>query len=277
MEVEVKLRLADSHSHQKLTALLSPYRFQTLLQENLFLDTPSADLAANLAALRLRFYNHDSRCVLSFKSKPTITNGVSTAEELEHELEPSLGRACAAQPWRLGLVPSNPVSDRVSHLLGSSSADVGVFGKLVCLGGFRNVRNVYEWKGLRLEVDETLFDFGVNYEIECECDEPVVAMRLIEELLVNNEISDIYKLFTGPIGLCLEVRYAEAFNLASQSLPFPKKHGHNEIPMSSKPDDEQRNSLPLFSLICKIGSSLFYLSYNAFTEIAFKRLAKKEE
>jgi hypothetical protein len=39
---------------------------------------------------------------------------------------------------------------------------------LVCLGGFRNVRVVYEWQGLKLEVDETGYDFGTCYEVECE-------------------------------------------------------------------------------------------------------------
>ena len=39
---------------------------------------------------------------------------------------------------------------------------------LVCLGGFKNVRDVYQWNGLSLEVDETKYDWGTVYEIECE-------------------------------------------------------------------------------------------------------------
>lgn len=58
----------------------------------------------------------------------------------------------------------------------------------VCLGGFKNVRGVYEWKGLKLEVDETLFDFGTLYEIECESSEPDKAKEMIEELLNHNGI-----------------------------------------------------------------------------------------
>ena len=39
---------------------------------------------------------------------------------------------------------------------------------LVCLGGFRNLRQEYAWEGLTLELDETFFKQGTLYEIECE-------------------------------------------------------------------------------------------------------------
>ncbi|GMH03617.1 hypothetical protein Nepgr_005456 [Nepenthes gracilis] len=189
MEVEVKLKLPDSLSHQKLISILSPFHVQTLLQENIFFDTPTFLLAANRSALRLRLYDHDRRCVLSFKSSPAISDGISRAEEIEQEIEPTVGRACVAEPWRLSRIePSNGVSERAREIIGGED----LFGKLVCLGGFRNVRNVYEWRGLKLEVDETLFDFGTSYEIECESENPNEAKRLIEELLESNGIGFCY-------------------------------------------------------------------------------------
>ena len=36
------------------------------------------------------------------------------------------------------------------------------------MGGFENIRDVYEWEGFTLEIDETIYDFGTNFEIECE-------------------------------------------------------------------------------------------------------------
>ena len=40
---------------------------------------------------------------------------------------------------------------------------------LVPLGGFRNVRHVYRWRGqYTLELDETRYDFGTAYELEAE-------------------------------------------------------------------------------------------------------------
>lgn len=40
--------------------------------------------------------------------------------------------------------------------------------KLLCMGGFRNQRDVFEWDGETLELDETSFEHGTLYEIECE-------------------------------------------------------------------------------------------------------------
>lgn len=69
--------------------------------------------------------------------------------------------------------------------------DLGEKG-LVCLGGFRNVRGIYEWNGLKLELDETLYSFGTNYEVECESFEPEKAKNLIEGLLKSNGIEYQY-------------------------------------------------------------------------------------
>lgn len=60
---------------------------------------------------------------------------------------------------------------------------------LLCLGGFRNVRSVFDWEGLKLEIDETHYDFGTSYEIECESSDPDRARKLIEEFLGENGIS----------------------------------------------------------------------------------------
>jgi hypothetical protein len=40
--------------------------------------------------------------------------------------------------------------------------------ELSCIGGFFNRRVVYSWEGETLEVDETCYDHGTLYEIECE-------------------------------------------------------------------------------------------------------------
>ena len=55
------------------------------------------------------------------------------------------------------------IIQRVSREFG-----VGENEDLVCLSGFRNVRQVFDWKGLKLELGETIYDFGTSYEIECD-------------------------------------------------------------------------------------------------------------
>ncbi|XP_047943555.1 triphosphate tunnel metalloenzyme 3-like [Salvia hispanica] len=186
MEIEVKLRLPSSAAHERLSAVLSAYHRRTHLQENLFFDGPNAELASSFAALRIRFYDLDSRCVLSLKSKPQISGGISRIEEQEEPLDPTVGRHCAADPSRLLLIEPSDVIRRVRE-------EFGLGGKgLVCLGGFRNVRGVYEWNGLKLELDETLYTFGTSYEVECESSDPDEAKNLIEGLLQSNGIEYQY-------------------------------------------------------------------------------------
>ncbi|XP_061350822.1 triphosphate tunnel metalloenzyme 3 isoform X4 [Gastrolobium bilobum] len=62
------------------------------------------------------------------------------------------------------------------------------------VGRFENVRSVYEWKGLKLEVDETKFDFGTLYEIECESTDPEGAKQILEEFLKENGIDYSYSM-----------------------------------------------------------------------------------
>ncbi|PON90051.1 CYTH-like domain containing protein [Trema orientale] len=189
MEVEVKLRLPDSSTHQRLSDLLSPFHTDTFFQENVFFDGANAELSSNLAVLRLRFYDDSSRCVLSLKAKPVISDGVSRVEEQEEPFDPALGRACVAEPWRLLAVDSSEILKRVREEFGV----VGGGGDgLVCLGGFRNVRAVYDWEGLKLELDETRYDFGTNYELECESSNPERDKQLLEHFLGKNGIPFSY-------------------------------------------------------------------------------------
>ncbi|KAF7820463.1 triphosphate tunel metalloenzyme 3-like [Senna tora] len=190
MEVEVKLRLPDSHSHQKLSNLLAPFHAETLIQENVFFDGANAQLTSNLAALRIRFYNLDS-CVLSLKSRPVISDGISRIEEREEPFDAALGRACIAEPWRLSRVESSEILRRVKDEFKVGEGEGGG-GGFVCLGGFRNVRGVYEWNGLKLEVDESNYDFGTSYEIECESVEPERVKKVLENFLNDNGIPYSY-------------------------------------------------------------------------------------
>uniref|UniRef100_A0A7N2R4R8 CYTH domain-containing protein n=1 Tax=Quercus lobata TaxID=97700 RepID=A0A7N2R4R8_QUELO len=163
MEVEVKVRLPDSTSHQKLSTLLSPFHTKTLLQENVFFDGSDSQLSSNLAVLRLRFITTTAtatapnHCVLSLKAQPVISQGISRAQELEEPMDPTLGRACIAEPWRL-----------------------------------LNVRSVYDWQRLKIELDETNFDFGTCYEVECETGDPERDKKVIERFLEDNGIGFEY-------------------------------------------------------------------------------------
>ncbi|WOK98286.1 triphosphate tunel metalloenzyme 3-like [Canna indica] len=190
MEVEVKLRLPDAAAHQRLSDALAPHHLRTHLQENLFFDGAAGELSSRFAVLRIRFYDGDSRCVISLKAKARLVGGISRVEEDEEDIDPALGRACAAEPWRLAdAAGSSRIMRRVIEEFGSE----GKMGSFVCLGGFRNVRAVYGWKhGLTLELDETQYDFGTSYELECETTDPEKAKELLESYLKENGIPYSY-------------------------------------------------------------------------------------
>lgn len=117
--------------------------------------------------------------MVSLKAKAVLENGISRVEEDEEELDEPLGRACVAEVGKLGCVESR-VLKRVRK-------EFGVL-EFVGLGGFENVRDVYEWKGLKLEVDETKYGFGTCYEIECESADPEGVKKVLEEFLKENGI-----------------------------------------------------------------------------------------
>jgi uncharacterized protein YjbK len=185
MEVEVKLKLPDLESHQKLHSLLSPFHLKTHRQYNTFFDGASAELSSKRAVLRLRFYDDDVKCVVSLKAKAVIVDGVSRVEEDEEEIDPLTGRECVENPLKLCCLDSRVVK-RARDEFG-----IGDLG-FTFLGGFKNVRGVYEWGGLNLELDETMYEFGTCYEIECESIEPDKAKKMIEEFLKENGVSYSY-------------------------------------------------------------------------------------
>lgn len=183
MEIEVKLRLPHVDAYRQVTNFLAPFHVGTHRQENHFFDGGAGELSARRAVLRLRFSDNDSRCVVTLKAKAVLVDGVSRVEEDEEELDPSIGRDCATEPAKLSTVES--------RVVGRAREEFGTL-EFVSLGGFGNVRQVYEWKGLKLEVDETDFGFGILYEIECESANPEVAKKSIEEFLKDNMINYSY-------------------------------------------------------------------------------------
>lgn len=107
-------------------------------------------------------------------------------EEDEEELDPVMAKDCVQNTLKLFDLDSRVVK-RVKEEFGVEN-EMG----LVCLGGFENVREVYDWKGLKLEVDETKYEFGISYEVECESEDPEGVKRLLEEYLNENGIEYEY-------------------------------------------------------------------------------------
>lgn len=63
------------------------------------------------------------------------------------------------------------------------------------LGGFKNIRKVCNWEGFTLEIDETIYDWGTVYEVECETDKPVYLRDSLADWLEKQSIE--YKFNTS--------------------------------------------------------------------------------
>jgi uncharacterized protein YjbK len=60
--------------------------------------------------------------------------------------------------------------------------------KLVALGGFKNVRKVIPWQGEKLEIDETHYEWGTTYEVECETSDPESVRTKLTAFLTEQGI-----------------------------------------------------------------------------------------
>lgn len=179
----MKIRLDDALAHQKVAALLASNHQVTHLQENVFFDGAQQELSSKRAVLRLRFYNGDQRCVVTLKGKAVIIDGISRGSEVEEDIDVALARACVADPSQF--IGSD--CKLIQQIIREYKCEI-----FLCLGGFRNVRNVYDWEGVKLELDETHYAFGTTYEIECETNDPERFRQLLGELLDKNGITYRY-------------------------------------------------------------------------------------
>lgn len=94
-------------------------------------------------------------------------------------MDHQVAKVCCEEPDKMMEVDS--------RVLGRVRREFGVEG-FVGLGGFRNVRNVFDWKGVKLEVDEVKYEFGDMYEVECESVEPEKVKGMIEEFFKENGV-----------------------------------------------------------------------------------------
>jgi uncharacterized protein YjbK len=125
--------------------------------------------------------------VLTLKGEQILRDGVGTASEVEESV------ADAAGARRFLDDPSALLSELDSPLLQRAARQYGL-ASLVCLGGFRNTRREFSWRGggggaaRTLELDATHYDWGEVYELECETDAPEETRAELEALLTRGGV-----------------------------------------------------------------------------------------
>lgn len=175
----MKLNLISSESHSRVAQLFSEHHLAKYEQENFFFDGRNKELSTQMAVLRVRIYNVDEKAELTLKGKVALKDGIGVAPEREEALDPELARSLVAEPGRL-LSLDTTLMKHIRRTFNPES--------FLCMGGFRNTRNVYNWNGHKLELDETLYDFGTMYELECETDKPKELKAELEGFLDKHGI-----------------------------------------------------------------------------------------
>jgi len=158
-------------------------------QENFFFDGPGKELSAQRAVLRVRFYDTDRRALITLKGKQLLVDGIGRGSEVECDApDPKAARAWVADPAGLLALDDPLIRDGVAARFKVPS--------LVCMGGFKNVRQEFPFAGHTLELDETRFEWGTVYEIEVESARPEEVKAELEALLKARGIPFSYSTTT---------------------------------------------------------------------------------
>lgn len=188
MEVEIKLRLPDKEAHSKVAKALDATYRTTHAQENFFFDGSKQELSLQRVVLRVRFYDTDKKAVITLKGRQVLKDGVGRASEEEEDVDPILARSFISDPSMLLHLDSALMKRLREYYPGLE--------QLTSLGGFNNVRQEFEWNGHLIELDETKYEWGTLYELECETAEPEVVKQDLEAMLERERVAYAYSTTT---------------------------------------------------------------------------------
>ncbi|KAL3146052.1 hypothetical protein ABBQ38_015404 [Trebouxia sp. C0009 RCD-2024] len=180
MEVEIKLRLPNKEAHDKVAEALKDAYIETHDQENFFYEGSEKELNKARVSLRTRFYGGDKKCVITMKGRQSMVGGVGTATEVEEDVDPAEARKWLTNPDALLNLQGSDILEKLRRDLKPKH--------LVCLGGFKNMRQDYNYEGLKMELDETSYEWGTCYEIEIETEDPEPTKAKLEAFLESKGI-----------------------------------------------------------------------------------------
>ncbi|KAL0483605.1 triphosphate tunel metalloenzyme [Acrasis kona] len=185
-EVEIKLTLKGYGDYRKLLNHLgNPKSVEE--QSNEFYDGSNKEIhhhspnsTSKKGTFRIRFIENDKTCVVTHKGKGIMTSGVNSSEETEEHIGYEKGKDILKDASLLDSFEC----DVVKHV-----KDAYQVKHFISLGGFKNHRSVYPWEGHKLEVDNTKYAFGENFEIEVETNEPDTFKSKLESFLDGINVS----------------------------------------------------------------------------------------
>ncbi|PHT42465.1 Triphosphate tunel metalloenzyme 3 [Capsicum baccatum] len=147
-------------------------------------------------------------------------------------------------------------------------------------GGFSNVRNVFEWNGVVLEIDETMYGFGTCYEIECGSLEPEKVKEMIETLLKEmgliiaiqkcqslerEKVKEMIDVLEGEIVLIIVIRKFQSLLLfALESCLMDEEELDSKIGYECVDDPRKLMEVGDYSRVLKRAKEKFYIGERGF-------------
>lgn len=190
MEVEVKIRLTKE-SYLKALQLFDRLENSKLIridkQKNTFIDTDQ-ELDSRKVTFRLRKSESDfgTKCFITIKGLESkkFEDGIMKVSELESEIDIK----------DYTKIIDNPLDiqefDQYELI---KILQTETISRNYCVSGeFCTIRNIYDYNQMKIEIDETIYDFGNAYEIEIEHNNPILTKEKIETLLKHENIEFSY-------------------------------------------------------------------------------------
>ncbi|EGF79855.1 hypothetical protein BATDEDRAFT_89034 [Batrachochytrium dendrobatidis JAM81] len=196
MEIELKLRLESKQVHTAVIDLFHELSSEATFlgtdsQENYFLDGPSRDFEKIRRTFRLRRNQRwdpvsdtkTPKSVVTLKGKGRINSGVSINEELEEPIQDELLDQLVENP---SMFPQLAHKHKLFQVVFDEHPEATA---LQVIGSFKTLRTMFEWKNLKLEIDETTYAFGTAFEIEVETEDFQRAKDLLLPFLTSKGIA----------------------------------------------------------------------------------------
>ncbi|TPX70893.1 hypothetical protein SpCBS45565_g01512 [Spizellomyces sp. 'palustris'] len=175
MEVEIKIRLPSRETYEQVVALfkIQGIHCRTERQENWFLDGCGAELQNDQSIFRIRRADINDHSVLNegsndstqqplvaftatIKGNALLTDGVSRVAEEERPISTELAERLLRSPSDLALISQD------HPLLGKLAAKLNHPSDTRIIGSYSTLREVFEWKRWKVEVDATVVEKNVR-------------------------------------------------------------------------------------------------------------------
>ncbi|MCO4782145.1 MAG: CYTH domain-containing protein [Candidatus Cloacimonetes bacterium] len=162
-EQELKIILSKNEYTSLINDLSLDSHPKIKVQENHYFDTKDHKFLKSKEMLRVRKTNVET--VVTIKRNAKIIDGYFECEELE--------KSFAKCSWE---------KSNLIDFIFDRDQSFFIDKDLIYLGCLKNIRTIFDWRGFKLEVDQSKFSNEmIDYELECETISPQKLLEILDE------------------------------------------------------------------------------------------------